>query len=807
MSRTQRQFTAGGFEASHEWTAVDYPALDPSRYPVIVGSITSFQGSDAAGLRFRNVESGGLDAFVEEETSGDAETWHKTESVRFLGARLGPITDASGDTIGEAGGLLSGNALQQPDADHWHTVTLDDSYDDPVVFAQIASYDGADACHARVRNVQSDSFEVQIEEWNVHNGQHVEEDVGYVVLERGSHTLADGLPLEVQTTTADEDWTEVHFSSEFGNDPAVVSRAQTENGSHEIVTRTRNVDEESFELRLQEEEGRGGEHVDEIVAVAATPRRDVDVGIGCVENVDHDWTEFAFETRWETDPVVLTNLDTFNGRDTADTQLRNVSPTSAEVRVEEEASQNDEMEHAPESVSVLSLPDVRVADENGDRVGLTGTVEFGQSDRGYWHTVKYGERYSDPVVFADVQTYNGGQPSHVRLRNVGPESFEIQIEEWEYLNGKHVEETIGFVVLESGTHVLSDGSHLHVGTTQATHQWFGVDFVPDYQNEQPAVLTQCQTRNGSNPIVTRTANLDAHGFDVRLQEEEQGEQRHNVESVGFVGVARPGRSVPTYETDRVLDAKVEDFSVEDCAFEFENDFPTGQYTLSQPIDLGPFGQIEEIGDTSNGMCGGMVLAARDYFEHGRSPWPAELREESPPNSPVSSDPPAEDTPLFDFLSERLFDSFVPGDGNPLGAGIYQTLMNSANTKQWGQVKKSRNEVMRDEWQNEIKPALDSGTLCPLGLIHVDTHGNPFKTGLNQIGNNHQVLAYGYTRSGDTIEIYVYDPNDPDDDEMRVQFTKKSDLGNWFEPRYIDSDDPLYGFFAVPYSAKSPPESY
>lgn len=801
-------FTAGGFEATDEWIDADVPELESTGQPVVVGSIATFHGGDTAGLRMRNVRANGLEAFVEEETSGDDETWHTTEAVRYLGAPSGPITDASGDQIGEAGVVN----LKQADGNTWQSIELNESYDEPVLLTQIMTYDGADACHTRVRNVQSDRFECQVEEWNVHNGPHVEETIGYVVLEAGIHTLpdrnplSDGTPLEVTTVSTDEDWSRRSFAANFGSDPAVVSRCQTEHGDQEIVTRHRNVDGGGLEVRLQEEEGRDGVHVEETVGVVATPRRDVDVGFGRVHGVDHDWTAFDFETRLtDASPVVLATIDTFNGEDTVAPRLRNVSATGAEVFVEEEASQDPERRHNEETVSVVSLPEGPIADENGDHIGWAGTVEFGQSDEEYWHTVDFGgEEYDDPVVFATIQTYNGENPSHVRLRNVSSESFDLQIEEWDYLDGSHVEETIGYLVLDSGAHVLADGTQLHAGTIQATQKWFNVEFVPDFEGETPSILAQCQTRNGHNEVVTRTTNLDAHGFDVRLQEEEGRDGEHDVEYVGFLGFARPGHDTPSYETERVLDTAVEGFSVEGCAFEFANDFPSGQYTLPNPIDLGPFGSIDEIGNTSNGMCGGMVLAARDCFEHDRSPWPADLRNRSPPNSPVSADPPAEDTALFDFLSERLFDSFMPGDGNPLGAGIYQTLMNSANTKKWGQVKKSRNEVMRDEWENEIKPALDSDTLCPLGLIHVDTHGNIAKPGLERIGENHQVLAYGYTLSGDTIEIYVYDPNAPNDDERRVQFTKKNDLGNWYEPSYVGSSKPLYAFFAVPYSAKRPP---
>ena len=93
---------------------------------------------------------------------------------------------------------------------------------------------------------------------------------------------------------------------------------------------------------------------------------------------------------------------------------------------------------------------------------------------------------------------------------------------------------------------------------------------------------------------------------------------------------------------------------------------------------------------------------------------------------------------------------------------------------------------------------------------MDTHGKPLKTGLNKIGNTHQVLAYGYTKSGSIIDIHVYDPNDPNDpndpknNNIRIQFTLKDSLKSWYAPRYIGSSKPIYAFFVPAYSKKEPP---
>lgn len=792
--------TAGQLETTDSTSETDFPELDDS--PVVVASLATFNGNDPAGVRIKDVSSGRVKLFVEEETSKDDETGHVRELIQFIGVSQGAIYDTSGSVIGEA---RVTNA-DQADRGEWHTINLNETYDDPVVFAQIMSREGGDPCHVRIRNVKSDSFEFQIEEWNYLNGAHVEEEIGYVVLEKGRHDLPDGTPLEVLTVPADHTWTDAEFEINFGREPVVVGRSQTQHGRDEIVTRHRNLTSKGVDVRVQEEEANNGKHTKETIGILATTRRDVDLALGRAEGVTDEWHVVEFDSRLSATPIALTSIETFNGSDPASSRIRNLTPTALEVHIEEETSKSSETEHLEETVSVVAVPEGPLWDNSGNKIGEAGRLEADQPDADHWHKLSFEDSYSDPVVFMEIMTRNGKDPCHIRLRNVESGGCDFKIEEWNYLNGPHTEETIGYFVVEKGVHSLSDGMELHVGRTQSDHTWSGsVGFIPDFKNKQPALITRCQTYNGPHEVVTRSTNLDAHGFKVRLQEEEARGGAHVAEDVGFLGVARPGRTVPTFRPTEFT-SKVSGFLPSTCGFQFVNGEVSGGYPLPQPIRLpGPVPDIKEIGDASNGMCGGMVYAAYDYYHHDMSPWPDELMEDPPPNSPTSPNVPDENSKLFKYLSERLFDSFTGGSGNKLGAALYQTLMNSANTKKWGQVKKSRNQVMKEQWEDTIKPSLDRGDLCPLGLIHVDTHGKPFKTGLNKIGNNHQVLAYGYKKSGRTIEIYVYDPNYPNDNNRRIRFTKKSDLSNWFEPKNLGSNKPLYAFFAPAYSPKEPPQ--
>jgi hypothetical protein len=814
--------TAGKLEATDSPTEVDFPELEglavlPTspgvfgdeplevtrvKSPVLVASLATFDGDDPADVRLKEVQSDGANLFVEEEASVDDELRHTDETIQFAVAWSGPIQDASGSVIGEAGVTKT----VQADRGEWHTISLDETYDNPVVFAQIMSHEGADPCHVRVRNVKSSSFEYQIEEWGYLDGAHVEEEIGYMVFEKGRHNLDDGTLLEVQTVSADHTWSDVGFEMNFGREPAVVTRSQTQNGPDEIVTRQRNLTSEGVDVRVQEEEASNGDHVNETIGVLATTRKDAKLTLGRAEGVTDEWHIVDFDPRLSGSPVALTSIETFNGSNPAASRIRGLTPAGVEVHIEEETSSTSETTHTEETVSVVGVPEGPLWDDSGNKIGEAGRFEAGQPDADHWHGLNFRDSYSDPVVFMEIMTHNGKDPCHIRIRNVESDGCEFQIEEWNYLNGPHMEETIGFFVAEKGVHTLSDGTELHVGRTQSDHTWSGqVGFIPDFKNKQPTLITRCQTQNGSDAVVTRSINLDAHGFKARLQEEEGSNGPHVAEDIGFIGAARPSKSVPALEATGFT-SKVSGFLPSTCGFQFVNGEVSGGYPLPQPIELpDPVPDIKEVGDASNGMCGGMVYAAFDYYHHNISPWSDEHMEDPPPNSPTSPDVPDEDSELFKYISERLFDSFTGGSGNKLGAVLYQTLMNSANTKKWGQVKKSRNEVMKEQWEDTIKPSLDRGDLCPLGLIQVDTHGNPLKTGLNKIGDNHQVLAYGYKKSGRTIEIYVYDPNSVNDNDRRIQFTKKSDLSNWFEPKNVGSNDPLYAFFAPAYSPKQPPQ--
>jgi len=92
-------------------------------------------------------------------------------------------------------------------------------------------------------------------------------------------------------------------------------------------------------------------------------------------------------------------------------------------------------------------------DEAGNRISRSykpleniyehGVIEMAQADAGDWTSVSLQNTYQNPVVLMGPISYNGGDPSTVRVSNVISTSFDFQVDEWDYKDGAHTTEQIG----------------------------------------------------------------------------------------------------------------------------------------------------------------------------------------------------------------------------------------------------------------------------------------------------------------------------------------------------------------------------
>lgn len=151
-------------------------------------------------------------------------------------------------------------------------------------------------------------------------------------------------------------------------------------------------------------------------------------------------------------------------------------------------------------------------------VGESGTLTLTQSSADEWTLVTLSRSYTNPIVHVTSQSFNGSQPINLRVKNVGNKNFRVQIDEWDYADGKHVDEQISYVVVEAGRHVMKDGSVIQAGVSRG-HTDGALSFPLPFR-EQPIVFSQVVTTNDPLSVVTRVYDVTKSNFSVLIQGQE-----------------------------------------------------------------------------------------------------------------------------------------------------------------------------------------------------------------------------------------------------------------------------------------------
>ncbi|MFT7027724.1 MAG: hypothetical protein ACJAVS_001956 [Paracoccaceae bacterium] len=153
-------------------------------------------------------------------------------------------------------------------------------------------------------------------------------------------------------------------------------------------------------------------------------------------------------------------------------------------------------------------------------------------------TLTLGHSFAHPVAFALPTSLNGGDAVTVRIMSVVGDQITLKLQEPNKADGIHAAEDVTLFVVEAGTHTLADGTVLEAGTVETNKmvaRGFESVAFADAFDSGPAVMTQVQTNNGTDYVVTRQTGADATGFRVTMQEEE-GNDFHAVETVGWFAI-------------------------------------------------------------------------------------------------------------------------------------------------------------------------------------------------------------------------------------------------------------------------------
>ncbi|GEM_PF-3829677 len=273
----------------------------------------------------------------------------------------------------------------------WKPVTLDRFFADPIVVAKPASQNEVDPAVVRIRNVTTRGFELKIQEWEYLDGEHADERVNYIVMERGNHVLNDGTRIEAgQFEASNTDAFEsVLFVRPKAVPPVILSSVVSYNEEDAVTGRIKEIDEEGFQYLLQEQADGAAGHATETVSYiaweASIGRQDgISFEVSCRGDAEvQQFQNIGFISSYAPSLLFVADLQTAEGSQAVNLRWRGKDKESIEVLIDQERSQPSESTSASvEEIGYLVLSeqaDAFCTSEPGsdcDRDGLTDEDEI-----------------------------------------------------------------------------------------------------------------------------------------------------------------------------------------------------------------------------------------------------------------------------------------------------------------------------------------------------------------------------------------------------------------------------------------------
>ena len=162
----------------------------------------------------------------------------------------------------------------------------------------------------------------------------------------------------------------------------------------------------------------------------------------------------------------------------------------------------------------------------------TGDAAFQTRGRDDWHRVTFDTAMDDPIVVVSPPTLWGTDPGTIRVRNVDSTGFEVQFEEWEYLDGAHFWERVSWMAVERGVHTLPDGGVIEAGG-QTIGMAARIGLSGDFGPGGPVVLGQIASHRGQQTVTDRVFHVTDSAFTAAMQEQQAGD-RHGPEAFHWV---------------------------------------------------------------------------------------------------------------------------------------------------------------------------------------------------------------------------------------------------------------------------------
>ncbi|MEM0997023.1 MAG: T9SS type A sorting domain-containing protein [Bacteroidota bacterium] len=244
-------------------------------------------------------------------------------------------------------------------------VTLSDTFKEPVIIAQPASFNGGQEVAVRLQQIDSTGFDIYLDEPLNRDNWHLVEEVHYIAVEKGSYLFNDGTVLEAGTVSATGfGFQTIGLSGTYAAPPAIMTQVQTTNSNTRYLhTRQRNATTTNFEARLEREESQAtnAPTTPELVGYFAISK-----GSGVLDGVIYEAGSFVtdesnfnqnFGVPFTDDLHYISSIATFNDAEPVTPRWRILDSTFVRSFVQEDISSDNETNHADETLDYFAIDD------------------------------------------------------------------------------------------------------------------------------------------------------------------------------------------------------------------------------------------------------------------------------------------------------------------------------------------------------------------------------------------------------------------------------------------------------------------
>ncbi|MCK9294853.1 MAG: Ig-like domain-containing protein [Desulfobulbaceae bacterium] len=589
---------------------------------------------DSASLTYRIVTNGLLGTAVLTDPASGAYTYTANQGTYGSDTFHFVINDGYGDsnvaavsvTIEQAPPEFTMETGEVAVGGNWIPVVFSETFRDPVIVAKPAGFADPSPCTIRIRNVSAAGFEIRLQQYDYLAQEHGQEKVGYIAMERGSFTLDNGSMVEAGAFDhQSSDYPlAVSFAREFTIPPVVATSIVTNQETDAVVGRISNVSASGFDYEMQEQEANLPEHgVEQIAYIAWEPSAGMigeyayEVAVS-PDEVASQGRGISFQEGFTNAPVLIADMQSVNDMDTANLRLTELTATEVQLKVSEEQSFDPETDHDLESVGFMAISRIDLdGDADGDTLltrderdlygtspalsdtdadglddgaeasywgsgwntdidgdGIINLLDSDSDNDGYpdgeeimqgsdpgdsgstpdnnqagagpalehgtinvstnWQRISFNTAFTNPIVVAKIVSQIDKNPCILRIKNVDATGFDLRLNEWDYLDGRHGVERASYLVMEQGSYVLADGTKIEAGMfpTNMT-SYTPINFAQQF-TVTPIVMTSVTSVNDAAGVIGRMNDISTSGMNFKLQEQELNPLLHATETVAYI---------------------------------------------------------------------------------------------------------------------------------------------------------------------------------------------------------------------------------------------------------------------------------